>query len=100
MIRSAACHHGRSWRVHPTLLSEINKSKPLTLLVFPRPPMCRLKQKAPIRMHIEPAQVITPTGKYQRVVFALIINTELQLDICRGCRDWFPFKHLIDQTKL
>ncbi len=54
-----------------------------------------LKQKGKVRLHIAPSQTITPTGKYQRVVFALVINTKLQLEICRGRRDWFPFSHLI-----
>lgn len=54
-----------------------------------------LKRKGAVRKRIAPSQIITPTGEYQCVVFALVINTKLQLEICRGCRDGFPFKHLL-----
>ena len=67
----------------------------LVVTLLPRPPMCWLKRKVTLRLYIAPARTITPTGEYQRVVFAFVINTKLQLDICRGCRDWFPFNHLI-----
>ena len=54
-----------------------------------------LEQEGKVRLHIAPSQTVTPTRKYQCVVFALVINAKLQLKICRGRRDWFPFSHLI-----
>jgi len=39
--------------------------------------MCRFELKVPIGEYIEPARAITPTGKYERVVFALVISTKL-----------------------
>ena len=54
-----------------------------------------LKRKGTVCKHIAPSPIITPTGEYQRVVFAFVVNTKLQLKICRGRRDWFPFRHLI-----
>ena len=44
-------------------------------LAVPIPPMARLKQKKTIGAYIAPARALPPTGKCQRVMFAIIVDT-------------------------
>ena len=42
---------------------------------IPKPPMGRLKRHGAIGANIAPAGTVALTGKYQRVIFAFIVDT-------------------------
>ena len=53
--------------------------------------MGRLKWHGTIGAHITPARAVSLTGKCQRVIFAIIVDTKLQLDMYRSRGDRLPY---------
>jgi hypothetical protein len=51
---------------------------------IPKPPMGRLKPYGTLGPDIAPAKALAPTGEGQRVIFAFVVDAQLQLDVCRG----------------
>jgi hypothetical protein len=46
--------------------------------------MGRLKPYGTLGPDIAPAKALAPTGEGQRVIFAFVVDAQLQLDVCRG----------------
>ena len=53
--------------------------------------MYRLKRQAATGAHIPLPRTIALTRKCQRAIFAFIIDTKLQLDMCRSRGDRMPY---------
>ena len=41
--------------------------------------------------HIAPARTLTLTGKYQRVIFAIVVDAQLQIETYRSYGDGLPY---------
>ncbi len=78
-----------SWALPIVVIKHSRKGS--RVLEFPKPPMCRLKRQAATGAHIPPARAIALTRKCQRVIFAFIIDTKFQLDMCRSRGNGLPY---------
>jgi hypothetical protein len=58
--------------------------------------MGRLKRKMAISEYVEPTQAMPSTGKYQRMVLTVVVDTKFQLRVHWSRSDWFPIIHRIN----